>query len=185
MYSENNWLRFLKLLYVLAFFFLFVMALVTAYVLSHPELGLVETNPLVRAYMSKYGLVVALLIAILVNSSVLILSWLFFTLYRMFRRRYNWHNPLIDSTAYSLVATFGLYALIAWALNALNDVSWLLFHSAHDVISILWGFWENMILYVILAIFLTIFLIFRAGRIMHAKVYSKTNSSTFFHHRNL
>jgi len=126
---KSSWLRLLKLLYVSAFFFLFVMVATTAYVLSHPELGLVETNPLVRTYMSEYGLLGALLLAMLVNSSVLIFSGLFFTLYRMFQRRYNWHNPLIDSIAYALVATFGLSALITWLLNAANDVHVLLFHS--------------------------------------------------------
>ena len=156
---EKTLLIFFRLIYVLAFLFLFVVVAVTAYGLSHPELGLVETNPLVRAYMAAYGLVVALLIAILVNSSVLIFSWIFLTLYRIFQRQYNWHNPLIDSIAHSLVATFGLYALIAWALNALNDVSWLLFHSCHDVIGALWGFWENMTIYLMLATFLVLFLV--------------------------
>ena len=117
--SRKCWLRFLKLVYVLAFsFLLLIMVAVTTYGLSHPELGLVETNPLVRAYMAEYGLVVALLIAMLVNSSVLIFSGLFFTLYRMFQRRYDWYSPFIDAIAYSLVATFGLYALITWLLNA-------------------------------------------------------------------
>lgn len=67
---KNRWLLTLKFVYVLAFVFLLVMLAVTAYALSHPELDLVETNPLVRAYMSEYGLVGALLIVVLVNSSV-------------------------------------------------------------------------------------------------------------------
>ena len=150
-------MRVLGALYVLAFCFLLITALVTAYGLSHPELGLVETNPLVRAYMAEYGLVGALLIAMLVNSSVLIFSGLFFTLYRRFQRQYNWYPPLIDSVAYSLVATFGLCALITWLLNAANDVYILLFHSYHAVISTLWGLWENMTIYVMLAIFLVFF----------------------------
>ena len=145
-------------LYALAFSFLFVMVAVTAYVLSHLELGLVETNPLVRASMAAYGLAVALLLAMLVNSSVLIFSGLFFTLYRLFQRRYNWHRPLIDSIAYALVATFGLSALIAWLLNAAKDVCVLLFHSCHAVISTVWGFWENTIIYLMLAMFLVLFL---------------------------
>lgn len=157
MSGKIDWFRFLKLLYVLAFVFLCVMVAVTAYALSHPELGLVETNPLVRAYMTAYGLVGALLIAMLVNASVLIFSGLFFTLYRMFQRRYNWHHSLIDSAAYSLVATFGLYALIAWALNALNDVSWLLFRSNPYVISALWESWDSLYRYVTLAIFFVVF----------------------------
>jgi len=109
---KNGWLLALKFVYVLAFFFLFVMVVTTAYALSHPELGLEETNPLVRAYMAEYGLIVALLIAMLVNSSVLIFSGLFFTLYLMSKRLYKRNNTLTDSTAYSIVATFGLYALI-------------------------------------------------------------------------
>jgi hypothetical protein len=155
--SEKNWFRFLRLIYALAFLFLLVVASVTAYGLSHPELGLVETNPLVRAYMSAYGLVVALLLATLVNASVLIFSGLFFTLYRMFQRRYTWHSPLIDAIAYALVATFGLYALIVWLLNAANDVYVLLFHSGHAVISTLWRFWENMMIYIMFAMFMILF----------------------------
>ena len=155
-------MRPLKLIYAFALFFLFVMVATTVYGLSHPELGLVETNPLVRAYMAEYGLVVALLIVILVNSSVLILSGLFFALYRVVQRRYNWHSPLIDSTAYSLVATFGLYALIAWLLNAANDVYVLLFHSDPQMIATTLELWTGKTGYLLLVIFLILFLILYA-----------------------
>lgn len=37
------------------------MVAVTAYGLSHPELGLVEADPIVHAYISEYGPVVGLL----------------------------------------------------------------------------------------------------------------------------
>ena len=128
----------------------------------------VLANPLVHAYMATYGLVGTLLIATLVNSSVLIFSGLFFTLYRMVQRRYNWHSPLIDAIAYSLVATFGLYALITWLLNAAKDVYVLLFHSCHDVISNLWRFWQNMTLYIVLAMFLVLFLFLYVSLLLHA-----------------
>jgi len=167
MRPQNSWLIFLELLYISAFLFLLVTALATAYGLSHPKLGLVETNPLLRAYMSEYGLVGALLLAMLVNSSVLIFSGLFFTLYRTFQRRYHWHNPLTDSIAYSLVATFGLYALIALLLNAANDVSWLLFHSCPHLITATLRLWTNVAAYMLLAIFLSIFLMHTRGRVMH------------------
>ena len=77
----------------------------------------------------------------------------------MFQRRYNRHNPLIDAIAYSLVATFGLSALITWLLNAANDVYVLLFHSRHSVIRIMWSFWENMTLYIMVAMFVVLFLL--------------------------
>jgi len=162
--TEKNCLRLLTVLYVLAFLFLFVVVAATVYGLSYPELGLVETNPLVRAYMAEYGLVIALLIAIFVNSSALIFSGLFLTLYRMFQRRFNSQNPLLDSIAYSPVVTFGLYALITWLLNAANEVYVLLFHSYHSVIRTMWGFWGNMTLYVMVAMFLVLFLFLYMGR---------------------
>jgi hypothetical protein len=155
--TDSKWLTLLKLIYVFAFSFLLVMVVVTAYGLSHPELGLEETNPLIRAYMAAYGLVGALLIALLVNVSVLIFAGLFFTLYRMFQRRYNWHHPLIDAIAYSIVATFGLYALITWLLNAVNDVSWLLFYSCPDVITATWDLWMSLPFHLTLAIFGALF----------------------------
>lgn len=162
-------LKFLELVYVLAFFFLLVMVATTAYALSHPELGLEETNPLVRAYMAAYGLVGALLIAMLVNASVLIFSGLFFTLYRMLQLRYNWHNAFIDAIAYSLVATFGLYALIAWALNATNDVYVLLFHSDQHLIAATLELWTNTTGYLMLAIFLIFFITCMLPRRQHMK----------------
>ena len=165
--SRSSWLTFLKLLYVLAFFFLFVMTLATAYGLSHPELGLVEADPLVRAYMAEYGLAVALLIVILVNSSVLIVSWLFFTLYRMIQRRYHWHSPLIDSIAYSLVTTFGLYALIAWLLNASNDVYVLLFHSDPHLLAATLELWTSTTGCIMLTTFLLLLLILYARSSVH------------------
>ena len=151
-------MTFLKLLYALAFFFLLVTASVTGYGLSHPELGLVEADPLVRAYMAEYGLVVTLLIATLINSSVLIFSVLFITLYRMFQRRYNWHNRLIDAIAYAIVATFGLYALIVWSLNAINDVYVLLFHSVPHLLAATLKLWTSTTGYLILAVLLVLFL---------------------------
>ena len=162
--GEQNLLKFLKTIYTLALAFLFVMVIVTAYGLSHPELDLVETNPLVHAYTAAYGLVGALLIAMLVNASVLIFSALFFTLYRMFQKRYNWHNPLIDAIAYALVATFGLSALITWLLNAAKDVHVLLFHSSHPAISAMWSVWDNMTLYLMVAMFVVLFLLLHVRR---------------------
>ena len=164
MYRESSWLRPLVFLYGLAFCFLLVMVATTAYALSHPELDLVETNPLVHAYTAAYGLVGALLIAMLVNASVLIFSALFFTLYRMFQKRYNWHNPLIDAIAYALVATFGLSALITWLLNAAKDVHVLLFHSSHPAISAVWSVWDNMTLYLMVAMFVVLFLLLHVRR---------------------
>ena len=131
----------------------------TACGLSHPVLGLVEAEPLVRAYIVEYGLVVGLLIAILYNSSVLILSWLFFTLYLIFKRRYKWNNTLTDSTAYSLVATLGLYALITWLLNAAHDVHVILFHSDAQIIVAILELWTSTSGYLMTAIFLILFLV--------------------------
>lgn len=117
------------------------------------------------------ALVVALFIAILYTSSVLILSWLFFTLYLMFKRRYKWKNPLIDSIAYSLVATFGLYALIIWVLNAANDVYVLLFHSDLPFLVAMLELWTGLTTYLMLAIFLVVFDFIYARRDKSKKVH--------------
>jgi len=70
-HRKKSWFRFLALIYVITFFFLLVAALVTAYMLSHPELGLAEGNPSTRAVMLEYGLAVGLLLAILYNSAII------------------------------------------------------------------------------------------------------------------
>jgi len=122
----------------------------------------VGTRPLVRACILEHGLLVGLLIAILYNSSVLILSWLFFTLYLMLKRRCKWNNTLKDSIRYSLVATLGLYALITWILNSINDVSVLLIHSDPHLIAATLELWTNTTSYLLLAFFLIFFFGFHA-----------------------
>ena len=74
MHSDKGWLRFLVFIYGLAFCFLLMAASVTAYVLSHPELGLKETNPIVRDYVSRYGLELGLLLVNLYNFGIVIVS---------------------------------------------------------------------------------------------------------------
>ena len=71
-HSRISWLRFLVLLYGLAFCLLLVTALVTACALSYPELGLVEVTRLVRDYLSRYGITVGLLLVILRNSTLIL-----------------------------------------------------------------------------------------------------------------
>ena len=78
MHSDNGWLRFLVFIYGIAFCFLLVAASVTAYVLSHPELGLKETNRIVRDYISKYGLELGLLLVNLYNFGMIFFSWILF-----------------------------------------------------------------------------------------------------------
>ena len=133
-HSKKSWLRFLALIYGITFFFLLVAALVTAYIVSHPELGLAEGNPSIRAVISEYGLTVGLLLAILYNSAIIFHAWPFFISYLMLERKYKRSNILVDSAVYSWMYAFGLYELIFRLLNAVNDVSWLLFHSCPDVI---------------------------------------------------
>jgi len=133
-HSKKSWLRFLALIYGITFFFLLVAALVTAHIVSHPELGLAEGNPSIHAVMSEYGLTVGLLLAILYNSAIIFHAWPFFISYLMLKRKYKRSNILADSAVYSWMSAFGLYELIFWLLNAVNDVSWLLFHSCPYVI---------------------------------------------------
>jgi len=158
MYIANNWLRCLALLYGLTFCFLVVAASVTAYVLFHPKLGLKETDPITRACISKYGLLGGLVLVNLYNSAMIILPWPFFILYLTLSRKGGWHSMLADALVYTAMSAYGLYLLIDWLSNAANDVSWLLFHSCHSVISTLWGFWESMTIHVMLAIFVVLFL---------------------------
>jgi len=81
----------------------------------------------------------------------------------MFKTRYHWHNPLIDSIAYSLVAAVGLYALIAWLLNAAKDFYVLLFHSDPHLIAATLEFLTNATGYLLLAIFSSLLLFFLIG----------------------
>ena len=157
MYSETSWLRFLAFLYGLAFCFLLVAASVTAYVLSHPELGLKETNPIVRDYVSQYGLELGLLLVNLYNFGTIFVSWLLFISYRALSKKYKWKETLADSIVYGMMSAYGLYMLISWSLNAANDVSWLLFRSNPYIIGALWESWDSLSRYLTLAIFFVLF----------------------------
>jgi len=67
---------------------LVVTALVTAYVLSHPEIGLKEMNPLVIGLVSAYGLLVGLLVVNLYNIVMIMLLWVIFIPYLLLRKRH-------------------------------------------------------------------------------------------------
>jgi len=121
--NEKNSSRFLLSIYCMTFCFLLVATLVTAYVLSHPELGLKETEPITRACISHYGLVGGLTLVNLYNSAMIFLPWPFFILYLTLCRRGRWQNILLDSIVYSATSAYGLYLLIDWLLNAANDAS--------------------------------------------------------------
>ena len=157
MYHENSWLRFLVFIYSVAFCLLLVTAFVTAYVLSHPELGLKETNPIVRDYVSKYGVALGLLLVNLHNFGIVIFAWILFASYLVLSRKYRWKITFADSIIYAVMSAYGMYMLLSWLLNAANDVSWLLFRSNPYGISTLWESWENLWGYLTLAIFVVLF----------------------------
>jgi hypothetical protein len=144
-------------LYSMTFCFLLVTAFVTAYVLSHPELGLEERNPIVRDYVSQYGLELGLLLVNLHNFGIVIFSWILFASYLVLSRKYRWKRTFADSLVYAAMSAYGLYMLISWFLNAANDVSWLLFRSNPYVISVIWESWDSLWRYLTLAIFLVLF----------------------------
>jgi len=150
-------LRFLVVIYSIAFGFLLVTAFVTAYVLSHPELGLKETNLIVRDYVSKYGVELGLLLVNLYNFGIVIFSWFLFVSYLVLSRKYRWKITFADSIIYAAMSAYGMYMLISWLLNAANDVAWLLFHSNPYVISAVWESWDSLWRYLTLAIFFGLF----------------------------
>ena len=90
----------------------------------------------------------------------------------MFRRRYRWNNTLADSIAYSLVAAVGLYTLIAWLLNAANDIYVLLFHSDPYLVAVTLELWNSTIGYLMLSIFIVLFFILRAETFWILKTFS-------------
>jgi hypothetical protein len=125
-HSEKSWLRFLVFIYGIAFCFLLVAASVTAYVLSHPELGLKETNPIVRDYVSQYGLELRLLLVNLYNFGTIFVSWLLFISYLVLSRKYKWKKTLAHSLVYSgIVASGNQYCIshsfISKILRSLGD----------------------------------------------------------------
>ena len=157
MYRESSCFRILVFIYSVTFCFLLVAASVTAYVLSHPELGLKERNPIVRDYVSQYGLELGLLLVNLYNFGTIFVSWLLFLSYLALSRKYEWKQTLADSVVYGMMSAYGLYMLISWLLNAANDVSCLLFRSDPHGISALWESWDSLSRHVTLAIFLVLF----------------------------
>ena len=157
MHRDSSWFRFLAFIYGMTVCFLLVAAFVTAYVLSHPELGLEETNPIVRDYVSKYGLELGLLLVNLYNFGTIFVAWLLFISYLALSRKYRWKTTLADSIAYAAMSAYGMYLLISWMFNVANDVSWLLFRSNPYAISALWESWDSLSPYLTLAIFLALF----------------------------
>ena len=142
----------LLVVYGLALVLLLVTASVTAYVLSHPESGLKERNPVVIGLVAEYGLTVGLLMVNLYNMGMLMLLWVIFIPYLLLRKRSRGDNILADSLVYLVVTAYGSYLLISWVLNAAHDVSWLLFKSCPHIITATWESWDNAI-YLIPTIF--------------------------------
>jgi len=141
--SRKDW--FLLVVYGLALALLVVTALVTAYVLSHPESGLKEVNPVVIGLVSEYGLMVGLLVVNLYNMVMIMLLWVVFIPYLLLRKRHRWENILADALVYSVMAAYGFFRLISWLLNVAHDVSWLLFNSCPHIITTIWKLWDNAI----------------------------------------
>ena len=139
--SKRDW--FLLVVYGLALVFVVVATSVTAYVLSHPEIGLKERNPVVMDLVSEYGLTVGLLVVNLYNMVMIMLPWVIFIPYLQLRKRHRWKNILADSLVYSGMAAYGSYMLISWLLNAAHDVSWLLLNSCPPIITATWKLWDN------------------------------------------
>lgn len=156
--SEKDWIRFLVLIYALAFCFLLVAAVATGFLLSHPEYGMAEKTLFIRALLSEYGLIVGLSLSILSNALPIFFFWPFFMLYLKLKRRYEWDNILVDSIAYSWMSAFGVSTFIFWLPDAINDVSLLLFDASPYIIV---GMLESLgrIFYPMVAILFVVFLI--------------------------
>ena len=148
--SRKDW--FLLVVYGLALVLVVVTALVTAYVLSHPESGLKERNPVVIGFVAEYGLLVGLLVVNLYNMVMVMFPWVIFIPYLLLRKRHRWENILADALVYSGMAAYGCYMLISWSLNAAHDGSWLLLKSYPHIITVAWELWDRAI-YLIPAIF--------------------------------
>ena len=84
----------------------------TVYLLSHPELGLKEIEPITRACIANYGLLGGLVLVNLYNSAMILLPWPLFMLYLTLRRQRGWRKILVDSMVYVAISAYGLYLLI-------------------------------------------------------------------------
>lgn len=141
--SRKDWS--LLVVYGVALALMLVAASVTAYVLSHPESGLKETNPVVLGLVAEYGLLVGLLVVNLYNMVMIMLPWVIFIPYLQLRKKYRWENLLADALVYSIMVAYGLHRLISWFLNAAHDLSWLLFNSCPHIITAAWKLWDHAI----------------------------------------
>jgi len=170
--SKKDW--FLLVVYGSALALLVVTALVTAYVLSHPESGLKEVNPVVIGFVSEYGLLVGLLVVNLYNMVMIMLLWVIFIPYLRLRKRHRWENILADSLVYSGMAAYGFYMLISWLLNAVHDVSWLLFNSCPYMIVAVREFWESAIYLILIILAVLLPLLYYLMRKERSKQMSQT-----------
>lgn len=125
---DRNWKMLLIMIYSLAFFFLFVVVLVTGYSLSHPELGLTESNPFISSMISKYGLAIGIFLGVLSSVWLPLLLWVSFLVYLKACSKYDITNILLDCLMYSVLSSYGLAMLFFYLTDTANDVSWLLFH---------------------------------------------------------
>jgi hypothetical protein len=102
--------------------------------------------------------VLGLLIVVLHNSVFILVPWPFFFVFLLVKRRYKWSNIVLGAIQYSLMAAIGLYELIFWSLDAVGDVSQLLFHYRPHVMTVFVERWANAPHYLKLTILLVLFL---------------------------
>jgi magnesium-transporting ATPase (P-type) len=137
---QSTWFKIIVLIYVIAVFFCFLSVSATAYALANTELRFREMNPFVRELIADYGLSVGLLFASLLNTFSILFLWLFFIPYLYIEKR---HEKLksVNPLVYACMSAFGLSQVTVYLLNAVNDVSVVLFgHSPVDITFLIdWG----------------------------------------------
>jgi len=118
--------------------FQFTAALVTAYVLGHPELGLFEGEESTRINIANFGPIWGIVITS-VQGLVWIISPCAMLAILWHYDRKNEKLTHLSLLIYSAIFAFGTSLLIIRFLDAANDLSWLFFHGSPAWIDLFLG----------------------------------------------
>jgi hypothetical protein len=137
---------------------LLIATAMTAYAVTQRVFGR-EANPFVNGLIANYGAMMGLILAFSSFFLFIFWPWILFIPYRYFSKTDNDDVERADSVLYPLMSAWGMSNLIVWLMDAINDVSLVLFHRSPISASQLFAFVSTAFLVLLSVIFYAIFLV--------------------------
>ena len=120
------WFKAIIAIYAMTVFVLMIAVCFTIIALTLSESGLQEMNPFVRNLIQQYGIFPGLLFITLLNL-FLIWIWWFLFLIPFFAEKGNNGSAYDKALIYSWISSWGLSEFAVFLLDAINDISWVVF----------------------------------------------------------